>query len=258
LVDTFVRLGERKVAVKSIKNLPYDLFDEFKVSEIFRETIALTESAISCKNDAVNFGVLKCYGLSKDPNTNSYLIITELCKYDLRKQLELNFGNLDWFEKLRILMMTANGLKTIHSAGLIHRDLHTGNILVGFDNYIYISDLGLSCYKDKDATNSVNFDVFIPKCYKELMEHCWDDDPSNRPDVNELYEVLRGWYLAGTNSNQFKEANSSKSNIKIINPSKQRPCYSDISSNYTSTNFKTEYILEEIKETKYPPHTLNF
>ncbi|CAG8758378.1 25636_t:CDS:2, partial [Dentiscutata erythropus] len=117
---------ECKVAVKSIKNLPYNVFDEFKASEIFRETIALTESAISCKNDVVNFGVLKCYGLK-----------------------------LPFSDKM-------------------HDNINL---------YFAI------CDGERPQTDR---DVFIPKCYKELMEQCWDVDPSNRPDVNELYEVLRG------------------------------------------------------------------
>ncbi|CAG8754370.1 8852_t:CDS:2, partial [Racocetra fulgida] len=240
------------------------------LAEIFREPIALIVSAISRRNDIINSDVLGCYGLSKDPNTNSYLFVTKLCKCDLWRYLEQNFGKIDWFEKLRILMEAANGLKTIHSAGLIHRDFHTGNILVSYDNSIYISDLGLSCYEDKNTTNSVNSgifgvlpyiapellkgypytfasdiysfgiimwiiayeelpfvkeayddihllitiyngghprsdkNVFIPECYKELMEQCWNSIPSNRPNVNELYEVLRGWYFAGINVNQFE------------------------------------------------------
>ncbi|CAG8656292.1 13947_t:CDS:2, partial [Dentiscutata heterogama] len=234
------------VAIKSIESSSYNISNESKTSEIFREPIALIVSAISCRNDLIKSNVLKCYGLSKDPNTNTYLIITKLCKCDLWKYLELNFGNIDWFEKLRIVMETANGLKTIHSAGIVHRDFHTGNILVGYDNSIYISDLGLSCYEDKDATNYENTgvfaicngerpqafgNVFIPKCYKELMEKCWDNNPSNRPNINELYEILRGWYLAGINANQFKDANNNKNNnVKTINPPKQQPRNSEFIS----------------------------
>ncbi|CAG8854788.1 957_t:CDS:2, partial [Gigaspora margarita] len=74
----FRSLGQCKVAIKSIENSSYKTTDESKTSEIFREPIALIVSAISCRNDLVNSDVLKCYGLSKDPNTNSYLIIAEL------------------------------------------------------------------------------------------------------------------------------------------------------------------------------------
>ncbi|CAG8770224.1 17772_t:CDS:2, partial [Dentiscutata erythropus] len=137
LIDGFVRLGEQKVAVKRINTSPNN-------SETFIEPIALIESAISCRSDVVNFDVLKCYGLSKLPNTNSYLIITELCKYDLWKHLEQNFGNLDC----------------------------------------------IILNKERPQTDRRN--VFVPDCYKELMEQCWDDNPSNRPNINQLYEILRG------------------------------------------------------------------
>ncbi|CAG8775186.1 15422_t:CDS:2, partial [Gigaspora margarita] len=59
----FRRLGQCKVAIKSIENSPYNITDESKTSEIFREPIALIVSAVSCRNDLANSDVLKCYGL---------------------------------------------------------------------------------------------------------------------------------------------------------------------------------------------------
>ncbi|CAG8704917.1 4183_t:CDS:2, partial [Racocetra persica] len=165
--------GEHGVAIKSIENSPYNVPDEFETSEIFREPIALIVSAISCRNDMVNSDVLGCYGLSKNPNTNSYLIITKLCKCDL------------WRET--------------------HDDLYLSvNICNG--------------ERPQTAKN-----VSIPECYKGLMEQCWNNIPSNRPSVNELYEVLRGWRFAGINANQFEDANKNDKNIKIIDPPKQQP-----------------------------------
>ncbi|CAG8639331.1 4550_t:CDS:2, partial [Cetraspora pellucida] len=59
----FCRSGECKVAIKSIESSFCKISDEHKTSELFREPIALVVSAISNRNDIVNFDVLRCYGL---------------------------------------------------------------------------------------------------------------------------------------------------------------------------------------------------
>ena len=62
--------------------------------------------------------------------------------------------NWFWFEKLNTLKKIINGLKKIHENNMVHRDFHTGNILMSLKgswytdsgnltNIIYISDMGL-------------------------------------------------------------------------------------------------------------------
>src|SRR5581483_4792787 len=53
-------------------------------------------------------------------------------------------SEMSWKEKFKRLYYTALGLYKIHSAGLVHRDFHLGNILFSkkYDE-VYITDLGL-------------------------------------------------------------------------------------------------------------------
>ncbi|CAG8574205.1 192_t:CDS:2 [Dentiscutata erythropus] len=172
---THAILGQCNVAIKSIESSSYNISNESKTSEIFREPIALIVSAISCQNDLIKSNVLKCYGL------------------------KLPFSN----------------------------ELHD-------DIYLSVA----ICNGERPQANG---NVVIPKCYKELMVKCWDNNPSNRPNINELYEILRGWYLAGINDNQFKDANNSKNNnVKTFNPLKQPPWNSEFIS--------TMHITDEIPE----------
>ncbi|POG61734.1 kinase-like domain-containing protein [Rhizophagus irregularis DAOM 181602=DAOM 197198] len=60
----------------------------------------------------------------------------------LRHFLNTRFNELNWFNKITYLCDIAFGLRTIHENELIHRDLHTGNILIN-NNYIKITDMGL-------------------------------------------------------------------------------------------------------------------
>ncbi|RIA80212.1 kinase-like domain-containing protein, partial [Glomus cerebriforme] len=62
----------------------------------------------------------------------------------LRNYLNRNNGNIPWDHKLYLLREISNGLNEIHERGLIHRNFHSGNILITKDFKIYITDLGLN------------------------------------------------------------------------------------------------------------------
>ena len=61
----------------------------------------------------------------------------------LRQNLDENFHDLTWRDKLSNLYYIAGGLVSIHDKGLIHRDFHSGNILSNLINSTRITDLGL-------------------------------------------------------------------------------------------------------------------
>ncbi|RIB20324.1 kinase-like domain-containing protein [Gigaspora rosea] len=61
----------------------------------------------------------------------------------LRKNLHA-IAQSNWREKLNLLQCIAYDLQIIHSQDLIHRDLHSGNILLNNLKSAYIADLGLS------------------------------------------------------------------------------------------------------------------
>ncbi|KAG9297294.1 hypothetical protein G9A89_000385 [Geosiphon pyriformis] len=62
---------------------------------------------------------------------------------DMRKYLSKNFHSTSWDDKLRIARHIAFGLDNIHSSDMVHRNLHSGNILQLRNDYINIGDLGL-------------------------------------------------------------------------------------------------------------------
>jgi serine/threonine protein kinase len=71
--------------------------------------------------------------------------VFELVDGDLIHYLKKNFIDITWERKLGIVYNIAHGLMTIHNAGLIHRNFHSGNILRHFNgsqSLTYISDLG--------------------------------------------------------------------------------------------------------------------
>ncbi|RGB39645.1 kinase-like domain-containing protein [Rhizophagus diaphanus] len=71
---------------------------------------------------------------------------------DLRKYLQQNNEQLIWKEKIGITFEITNALRWIHKEKVIHRDLHSGNILFSqFNNNWCISDLGFCGPADKSS-----------------------------------------------------------------------------------------------------------
>jgi len=84
---------------------------------------------------------VRCYGISRDSTTKNYLIVIQYMKDgNLREYLKNR--KLDFYSKLRNLQYVAGGLKSIHYKSLVHRDLHSGNIL-NDSNFSFIADFGL-------------------------------------------------------------------------------------------------------------------
>ena len=96
-----------------------------------------------------NNSIVQCYGITKDPKTNNFMMVMEYANNgSLRQHLNNNFNSLNWTQKLENLWFIAYGLDVIHGKGLIHRDFHCGNILNHrvYDNSVFqskITDLGL-------------------------------------------------------------------------------------------------------------------
>ncbi|EXX60084.1 Cdc15p [Rhizophagus irregularis DAOM 197198w] len=87
--------------------------------------------------------IIRCYGITKDPESRNFMIVMGYAKDgSLRQYLNNSFNSIRWNEKLDILQEIAQGLAYIHQNGLIHRDFHCGNILKDSE-FTFITDLGL-------------------------------------------------------------------------------------------------------------------
>ncbi|UZO22816.1 uncharacterized protein OCT59_015165 [Rhizophagus irregularis] len=104
-------------------------------SEFLREIESHTMILSAC--------VTRCFGITRDPETNNFIMVMQYAKEgSLRQYLNNIFNSIKWVNKLNILRMIANGLNSIHKKGLIHRDFHCGNMLRN-DHFTIITDLGL-------------------------------------------------------------------------------------------------------------------
>ncbi|GES81616.1 kinase-like domain-containing protein [Rhizophagus clarus] len=76
--------------------------------------------------------VIRCYGITKNPEEkNEYMLVMNFADGgNLHNFLRKNFAKITWREKIDILWQISCGLETIHNANFIHRDFHSGNILL--------------------------------------------------------------------------------------------------------------------------------
>ncbi|KAG9306767.1 hypothetical protein G9A89_005667 [Geosiphon pyriformis] len=88
--------------------------------------------------------VVTFYGLSQDPNTKEYMMVMQYADGgNLRGYLKKNFLSLTWEAKKGLAYEIANGLAYIHDENIVHRDLHSKNILMHHGKPL-ITDFGLS------------------------------------------------------------------------------------------------------------------
>ncbi|RGB31952.1 kinase-like domain-containing protein [Rhizophagus diaphanus] len=129
-INQMERKGETKVALKCLHNS----------QDITADFLKEVESNILVYN--TNF-IVRCFGITKDPKTNNFMMVMDLKDGSLRQHLNNNFISLSWKQKLCSLTVITLGLKDIHDEGLIHHDFHCGNILSDFKECAYVTDLGL-------------------------------------------------------------------------------------------------------------------
>src|SRR5687767_8789937 len=73
---------------------------------------------------------------------------------DLRNYLQKNHSQLTWKQRIKIVYDIVAALDVIHRENVIHRDLHSGNILyIQSSQAFRISDLGFCGPADKSSNH---------------------------------------------------------------------------------------------------------
>ncbi|GBC04843.1 hypothetical protein RclHR1_00590029 [Rhizophagus clarus] len=222
--------------------------------------------------------VIKYYGITQDPNTREHMIIMQYADGgDLHNYLQENFKNVTWKEKLSIILEISRGVDFIHKENFIHRDLHSGNILL-INGKWHIGDFGLSRPANIASSNNeiygvipyvapeifnghtfskesdiysfgmimweltsgckpfldCNHDIHLiykiidgirpeitndsPDCFCDLINKCWDPDPSKRPHIKEIRKTVGLWAYMMKDIDHFNQAE--KIRLKLIEEKK--------------------------------------
>ncbi|RIB15262.1 kinase-like domain-containing protein [Gigaspora rosea] len=169
------------------------------------------ETHLKLTVDAVQ--LVDCFGLTKDPKTQNYILVLYPMGYNLRDYLQENNSSITFLQKILILHDVIISIVSFHKVGLVHGDLHSGNILQYKSTKDWaIGDLGLCepVNKQSDSINGI-LPYIVPEVlmnkrivngkrpqiaeetplwYSTLMESCWDENPENRPDANAIYKEI--------------------------------------------------------------------
>ncbi|CAG8636997.1 16653_t:CDS:2, partial [Acaulospora morrowiae] len=176
----YVRCGQWKVALKRFnnsKNVDYEFFDE--LSKLLRTD-----------NNSGVF-ITRCHGITQHPKTKDYMLVTQHAKHgNIRRYYQQNSEILTWEKRLDILYGIATGLMRLHKNNLMHKNLHSGNVLMHFSK-ILLGDFGIE-YQVENVNSKI------------------------LDDKDELYMTLGEWlskvmFVPGSYiSRQFKEADEMK------------------------------------------------
>ncbi|CAI2182505.1 8160_t:CDS:2 [Funneliformis geosporum] len=132
------------VALKSVE----------KGGECISEFLEEVKAMYQCLK--INLGSLDCYGITRNPATQDYLIVMRFVEYgDLRAYLSSTFATSSWKDRLDRLWSLSIDLRSLHRSGLVHRDLHGGNVLFGNNRRSFIADLGLTCKDGQTETGDI-------------------------------------------------------------------------------------------------------
>ncbi len=117
--------------------------------------------------------VSKYFGITQYPVTQDIMIIMPYyASGDLTKYITNDFYSIYWYTKVSRLQSIIKGLNNIHSANIIHRDFHSGNIFFDSNPYdVYIGDLGISksATESTDDNNNENYGI-IPYMAPEIFQ----------------------------------------------------------------------------------------
>jgi Protein kinase domain/WD domain, G-beta repeat len=109
-------------------------------------------------------------------------------------QVVVDRGRLPWAEATRIARDAAAGLGAVHAAGLVHRDVKPGNILIAPDGTAKVADFGLAKRTTRSGLTTVTGVVGTP--HYMSPEQCWSELADARADVYSLgatyYTLLTG------------------------------------------------------------------
>ncbi|CAG8757046.1 10147_t:CDS:2, partial [Funneliformis caledonium] len=75
------------------------------------------------------------FGITKDPCSNYMFVMRYNENGDLHSYLDEAQGTLCWRNKVELLWQISGGIEYIHENGLIHGNIHGGNLLIENDLY---------------------------------------------------------------------------------------------------------------------------
>ncbi|KAF9349915.1 hypothetical protein BGX26_011854 [Mortierella sp. AD094] len=105
-------------------------------------------------------GVVKFYGVTYPPGLDKLCIVTKYAENgSLSWHLKVSFHKLTWSDKIKLASQITNAIFSLHKAGIFHRDLHGGNILIDAAGNAMLTDFGASTVDDRVVMSMDEFSI---------------------------------------------------------------------------------------------------
>ncbi|GBB88397.1 hypothetical protein RclHR1_14980002 [Rhizophagus clarus] len=173
------RGGPTNVILKRL-NDSRELSDEF-INQLFRYSKCLNDNSLA-----------DCFGITRDNTSNIMFVFRHYNRGDIYSFLESCEGLLNWRDIVDLLWSITSGIYKIHEHGLVHGNLHGGNILVECDESMLdarITDTGL--HGPPFNTNSEDIFGVVPFVAPEILEGC---EPTKASDIYSFGMIM--WTLS--------------------------------------------------------------
>ncbi|MET7769264.1 protein kinase [Nocardia sp. NPDC005366] len=178
---------DRRVAVKVLKA-------EFSADPTFRQRFR-TEAKTTAQLNHPGIAGIYDYGETYDPSAGetAYLVM-ELVQGEPLNTVLNRLNRLSVVQGLDLLEQTGRALEVAHAAGVVHRDVKPGNILVTPTGQVKITDFGIA--KAVDASPVTKTGMVMGTAQYIAPEQAVGEDATAASDVYSLgvvgYEVLAG------------------------------------------------------------------
>ncbi|RIB26596.1 kinase-like domain-containing protein [Gigaspora rosea] len=168
----------------------------------------------------------------------------------LRKNLHI-IAQVDWRDRLNLLQCITYDLLIIHSQDLIHRDLHSGNILLNSLKSAYIADLGLSI-TDNIASKSNSDGIY--GILKYIAPEILNKHPYTKESDIYSFSIIM-WEILYGKPVSFEQKSESQFQLQVCNG--LRPhiceniamCYADLMTKCWNMDPKKRPTIKEIYDT---------
>ncbi|RIB11721.1 kinase-like domain-containing protein [Gigaspora rosea] len=177
--------------------------------------------ALKCLKVDMNMDITNVEKLVKEflSNRQFNMVLQFAENGNLREYLIAKFSILNWDDKLRIAKEIAQGLAFLHKINIVHRDLHSKNILV-HQGKMMIADFGLS----KVITNNNSFSNSIVHGMPAYIEPNWyKDQKYKRNKMSDIYSLGVILWEISSGKRPFQSLEALEIPIRITNGERETP-----------------------------------